>query len=601
MEWFWSMYSWTEKTFWNSLTKKLCSFFFISAFQLGMVGYIYFVLEDIRVIHKTHTVSAEILSLVEARVDSAIFWTLILWGACLLFIAFMVWYLRYLIVRPLKMTISIFNEIGAGEGDLSREIPAITHDEIRELSVSYNRFLAKMREIISNVRLMTVRIAMDSARTRKNIHESLESARQQDDFATKVCDASNQTTSGINQVTEQTQVISATTLSNLDVARVSFDELKSVADRIYDISTKVGHFNQTVDYLSQRSASIKTIVELIKEISDQTNLLALNAAIEAARAGESGRGFAVVADEVRKLAERVKTATDEISGNIDGMLSLVAETQAETNEISSDTQLAREVVSKASQQFGRMMGDFEQTAGSLRGIAETMETFAQTNREVNQHVAQIHELSLNASKRLRHTEEVAEVLSGAAEQVQDLVSRFIIGEGVFDKALNNARQTRDELQQVLSRAANEGVNLFDQQYRPIPGVTPPKYHTSYDNKLESILQPIYDRAVQDSKGGRFCVMVDSNGYAPTHNSFYSRPVTGDLEKDLVSSRDKRIFNDKAGLRSARNTQPMLLQTYVRDTGEVLSEIALPVTVQGRHWGALRLGFDPNDMLAATSN
>ncbi|XLM22540.1 methyl-accepting chemotaxis protein, partial [Chromobacterium piscinae] len=96
-------------------------------------------------------------------------WTLGLWVLSFLFIAFMVWYLRYLIVRPLSMIIQIFNEIGAGAGDLSREIPTVTYDEIRELSLSYNRFLLKMREIISNVRRMTVRIAMDSAVTRRNV------------------------------------------------------------------------------------------------------------------------------------------------------------------------------------------------------------------------------------------------------------------------------------------------------------------------------------------------------------------------------------------------------------------------------------------------
>jgi methyl-accepting chemotaxis protein len=402
----------------------LCSFFFLSLFQLIMLVYVYLVLTDIRGQLNGSGMSAATLE----RFAAALMVPFSGRQACgwlvLSLSAFMVWYLRYLIVRPLKMIIGIFNEIGAGEGDLSRDIPTITHDEIREVSVSYNRFQLKMREIISNVRLMTVRIAMDSARTRKNVSESLGSAVRQDEFATRVRDASDQTTSGINQVTGQTQSISSSTLSNLDVARESYDELKTVADRIYDISQKVGHFNQTVEDLSQRSASIKTIVDLIKDISDQTNLLALNAAIEAARAGETGRGFAVVADEVRKLAEKVKKATDEISSNIDGMLGLVSDTQVETNEITAGTHQAREVVSRASQHFGRMMGDFETTASSLTQIAGTMEDFAETNRQVNRHVSEIHGLGQQVTERLNHTEQVADELSGVAEQVQEMVSRF---------------------------------------------------------------------------------------------------------------------------------------------------------------------------------
>ncbi|QBJ79213.1 methyl-accepting chemotaxis protein [Aquitalea sp. USM4] len=598
MEWFWRVYTLIEKTFFFTLTRKLCSFFVLSLFQLIMVVYVYLVLTGIRSQLAGSGINATNLAQIQSSIDGAIFWSSALWLAGFVFISFMVWYLRYLIVRPLKMIIGIFNEIGAGEGDLSRDIPTVTHDEIREVSISYNRFQLKMREIISNVRLMTVRIAMDSARTRKNVSESLGSAVRQDEFATRVRDASDQTTTGINQVTGQTQSISASTLSNLDVARESYDELKTVADRIYDISQKVGHFNQTVEDLSQRSASIKTIVDLIKDISDQTNLLALNAAIEAARAGETGRGFAVVADEVRKLAEKVKNATDEISSNIDGMLGLVSDTQVETNEITTDTHKAREVVSRASQHFGRMMGDFETTASSLTQIAGTMEDFAETNRQVNRHVSEIHGLGQLVTERLNHTEHVADELSGVAEQVQEMVSRFIIGEGEFDRMISLARKQRDVLQDILQQQLKSGVDVFDKRYQQIPGSKPPKYHTAYDEKLAGLVQPHYDALVRDVVGGRFCLLVDGNGYAPTHNSWYSQAVTGDEEKDLINSRDKRIFSDPAGLKSAHNTQPFLLHTYMRDTGEILSELTLPVYLDGRHWGALRLGFDPSSLLEA---
>ena len=96
---------------------------------------------------------------------------------------------------------------------------------------------------------------------------------------------------------------------------------------------------------------------MIREIADQTNLLALNAAIEAARAGEMGRGFAVVADEVRKLAEGVNRATQEITQNITGMISLVHETQSETEVINVDIRQTREVVERSSDQFRQMVGD----------------------------------------------------------------------------------------------------------------------------------------------------------------------------------------------------------------------------------------------------
>jgi methyl-accepting chemotaxis protein len=33
--------------------------------------------------------------------------------------------------------------------------------------------------------------------------------------------------------------------------------------------------------------------------------------------------------------------------------------------------------------------------------------------------------------------------------------------------------------------------------------------------------------------------------------------------------------------------PLLVQTYARDTGEILSEINMPIMVGGRQWGCSR--------------
>ena len=141
-----------------------------------------------------------------------------------------------------------------------------------------------------------------------------------------------------------------------------------------------------------------------------------------------------------------------------------------------------------------------------------------------------------------------------------------------------------------------GNEVFDQQYRPVPGTSPQKFKTSYDDEFARVMQPLCDRLSESVRGGIFAICVDANGYAPTHNSKYSHPPVGKPEIDVAASRDKRIFDDPTGLRAARNSQPFLLQTYVRDTGELLNDLSMPVRVQGRHWGALRVGFDPKGLM-----
>jgi methyl-accepting chemotaxis protein len=151
---------------------------------------------------------------------------------------------------------------------------------------------------------------------------------------------------------------------------------------------------------------------------------------------------------------------------------------------------------------------------------------------------------------------------------------------------------RRDIRLVLEDMNKRGVNVFDQNYQAIPGTSPQKYQTAYDDAFAGLIQKHLDGLLRDTKGCSFVLCVDTNGYAPTHNGIYSQPLTGDYQTDLAHSRDKRLFDDKIGLKSARNTKPVLLHSYLRDTGEVLAEFSLPIKVAGKHWGAVRIGLDP---------
>jgi len=86
-----------------------------------------------------------------------------------------------------------------------------------------------------------------------------------------------------------------------------------------DAKRRVDQSNEQMMQLMQQATNVGNVVRLISDIAGQTNLLALNATIEAARAGEAGKGFAVVASEVKQLANQTARATDEIGQQIDAM------------------------------------------------------------------------------------------------------------------------------------------------------------------------------------------------------------------------------------------------------------------------------------------
>jgi hypothetical protein len=152
------------------------------------------------------------------------------------------------------------------------------------------------------------------------------------------------------------------------------------------------------------------------------------------------------------------------------------------------------------------------------------------------------------------------------------------------------KEVTTELDRLLSSGRLNMGQMFDTFYIPIPNTDPQKYRTQYDKYFDEVLQIILDKYLEKDKNLVFVVIVDVNGYLPTHNLKYSKPLTGDNKVDLLGNRSKRMFNDKTGLAAARNTNPYLLQKYSRDTGESMKDLSVPIIIKDKHWGAIRFGY-----------
>ncbi len=130
--------------------------------------------------------------------------------------------------------------------------------------------------------------------------------------------------------------------------------------------------------------------------------------------------------------------------------------------------------------------------------------------------------------------------------------------------------------------------------RPIPGSNPAQVKTRFTDLTDRALPDILEPALTADPRTASCVAVDRNGYLPTHNRRYSHPQGADPVWNAAHSRNRRIFDDRAGLAAARNQKPFLLQTYRRDMGgghfTTIKEVAVPIRVRGRHWGAVRLNY-----------
>jgi methyl-accepting chemotaxis protein len=138
-------------------------------------------------------------------------------------------------------------------------------------------------------------------------------------------------------------------------------------------------------------------------------------------------------------------------------------------------------------------------------------------------------------------------------------------------------------------------DMFDTDYVEIPGTNPVQYRTNFLDWADRALPAFQEAWLAKDPRMAFCAAVDRNGYLPVHNKIYSHPQRpGDVAWNAANSRNRRIFNDPAGLAAARNQRSYLIQSYPRDMGNgntvMMREIDVPIRIRGHHWGSFRTAY-----------
>ncbi|HZH53501.1 MAG TPA: methyl-accepting chemotaxis protein [Microvirga sp.] len=162
-----------------------------------------------------------------------------------------------------------------------------------------------------------------------------------------------------------------------------------------------------------------------------------------------------------------------------------------------------------------------------------------------------------------------------------------------------AQETARQVERLIEQAVADGTiardAIFDTDYRPIPGTDPTQYGTAYLTVFERLLPPVFEKVLGSDPTMAFCLASDRNGYIPVHNKIYSQAQrAGDTVWNAANSRNRRIFDDRAGITAARSTRPFVVQAYARDMGGgkivMMQEVDAPIRILGRHWGGLRTAY-----------
>jgi methyl-accepting chemotaxis protein len=394
----------------------------------------------------------------------------------------------------------------------------------------------------------------------------------------------------VQALAQQVQQVVKAQTAIADETDLGLKAVAQVAEAVQAVGTEVAGIVETLRQVSEAAGQIT-------QIALQTRLVAFNASVEAKRAGEAGRGFGVVADAVKDLAGKVESSSKAIAGTVKQLDERIA---ALSREISRDKHDKAHAATGA--HAGDQPGAVHRALAAVEQGVHRIHDASRTSREVcsglEGQIGGIESEMRRTTGAVASALERTEVFLKVSENLIETVAECGI-ETEDTPYIQAAQQAAGQIAKLLEDAVRTGAisqqDLFDEQYKPIADTAPQQHATRFVAIADRLFPQVQEKMLGLSDKVVFCIATDRNGYIACHNAKYNNPQRpGDVAWNTANCRNRRIFNDRTGLASGRNQRPFLLQTYRRDMGGgnfvVMKEAAAPITVNGRHWGGLRLAF-----------
>jgi methyl-accepting chemotaxis protein len=352
------------------------------------------------------------------------------------------------IVRRLNSLSSVAKEIS--HGDLSKEIPFLSSDEVRDLEEVFASMVTDLRDIISKIKDVSAQIEETGRNLGVQIEKVLSSSREIDESALAIAKGSE----AQSLIVQKTSLILDKSLEQMDeAARQSTQTVSKTNDAL--LKTELGEANarKTLQYLedvlkqmvenaepiyrlSNKVEKIKMVMSVIDELSQKTDLLSLNASIEATRAGEMGKGFALVANEIRTMAEHSRDSSHEIRAIVDDIFKDNAGVIVALKKSEEDINKGRGIIHGIVGTFGDMLSGVKEIS---TGVEEVGDVTRRQIKEMRGLLNQFQELSRLAQENFVSTQKTTIGTKNQKEEIMEIVTAA--------KSLNVLSQKMMETQQ----------------------------------------------------------------------------------------------------------------------------------------------------------
>ncbi|WP_281212770.1 methyl-accepting chemotaxis protein [Shewanella insulae] len=363
-----------------------------------------------------------------ARVDEALDAALVNSAIILLITIVLVLFILHWLYRPILQLKQVIMGLSQGQADLTMRLPVTSRDDLGEIAMGVNRFIAHLEGIVRE-------LYGDS----QSIGRSIVALQGQTDANSQVLNRHVQET---EQIVAAVEEMSATANDVANNTSQGSQAAILVGTQIMDTKQLVANTRETVNRLiedveatelsigniAQDAASITKVLQVIGDIADQTNLLALNAAIEAARAGEQGRGFAVVADEVRALAARTQSSTAEIEQTLSQLLEGIDATVTIMQQTKGSCEQTSNWTHNVTANLDQVIQSVEAVSDLNTQIATAAEEQSMVSAEVSRNMAEIRDMVVVLEDSGSASRDETLKLSASNRKLMAVVDKFTLGE-----------------------------------------------------------------------------------------------------------------------------------------------------------------------------
>ncbi len=284
--------------------------------------------------------------------------------------------------------------------DLEADIPLESADCVGRLAGSFNRFLGKLRGLVSELNGVSDKTQMIGLELAANSTETSASSEQISRHMELIHDQTRVLVEEVSAVDEARRAINEASLrvsDNIDLQSEALTTLSALIEQMAGAVTtcaaetgnKIAGVRDSI-VLSQESVSgiarvsrkmgeiqdemgaIRERARAIDDLAERIAVLGINASIEASRAGQVGRGFAVVAQEVRKLADLARENSAAIDDRLESIGQSVAEGAgtAQATSATLDSFLAR---------IGGTLEDIRTVSERLVGLSGTAQAMLEAH------------------------------------------------------------------------------------------------------------------------------------------------------------------------------------------------------------------------------